>query len=314
MLLLAQAAEVRAQDPPAPSAKADLHAAFAKAGIDLDLEHKCLTVKAKVGRPADLLEFVLITRIGKAHEALLLTEVQPSLLNAALLALGLEPGTNATYKEKDPPPSEEEVRAGVDWLIVTPPSGPQVWFTVAWTDGEGHAKEAPIEDWVMDLVTGEGIEEAQWIYIGGRMAPPYRGEPPVYIADLEGNVVSCCYLDPGNHLLTLRHPRARSDQNWWMTEACPEPGTEVKMTVHTRKPALVVAREERLARERAAGKQPKGPPKELPALPASGDNPPPVQREGEGKGKGDGKREGDGKGGGGKGSGEAATGKGPRGR
>jgi hypothetical protein len=266
-----------AQD--ATQSQDELRGAFAKAGLTVDLENKTVALKAKMNRPADLLEYLLITRQGKGHEALLLAEVQPSVLNAALLALGLTPGTNVSFKEKDPLPSEEEVRNGVDWLIVTPPKGPQVWFTVAWKDAADKSRECALEDLVMDLATGEAMEDAQWIYIGGRMAEPYRGEAPVYIADLEGNVVSCCYLDPANHLVTLHHARARSDQNWWLTEACPEPGTELTLTIHTKKPKLTVAREERLAQEKAAGKKPKGPPAELPALPASSDNPPPVKRD-----------------------------------
>lgn len=275
LALLACLPAVAQQDDKPASPEQDLHAAFHKAGLTVDLKAKTVAFKAKVARPADLLEYVLITRHGKAHEAMLVTEVQPSVLNAALLALGLEPGTNFTYKEKDPPPTEEEVRAGVDWLIVTPPKGPLVWFTIAWNDAEGGRHEHPIEDLLMDLETGEGVEGAEWVYIGGRMASPYRGEPPVFVADLEGNLASCCYLEPGNHLVTLRHERARRDDNWWLTDACPEPGTDVAVTIHMTKPKLVTEREARIARDRAAGKKPKGPPAELPARPAGGDDPPP---------------------------------------
>jgi hypothetical protein len=273
--------EVRQEAVPAPAqgGAADVAAAFAKAGITVDLAAKSITLPVKMNRPADLLEYVLITRQGKAHEALLIADVQPSVLNAALLALGLVPGKNVSYKEKDPLPTEEEVRQGVDWLIVTPPEGPQVWFTIAWRDGEGRRHEHVLEDLLMDYATGEAVEAGDWIYLGGRMMSPYRGEPPVYIADLEGNLVSCCYLDPANHLVTLRHERARSDQNWWITDLCPEPGTQMALTLHNVKPGLATEREARLAKEKAAGKKPKGPPMQPPALPAGSDNPPPVKRE-----------------------------------
>ena len=268
-----------AAQEPTPPGKVDLSAAFQQAGLDVDLLAKTVTLKAKMSRPIDLLEYVLITRQGKSHEALLVVEAQPSILNAALLALGLTPGKNVSFKEKDPLPSEEEVRSGVDWLIITPPQGPQVWFTLVWSDAEGKRQERVLDDLLMDLSTGDVLEGGDWIYIGGRMAAPYRGEPEVFIADLEGNLMSCCYLDPNNHLVTLRHERARSDQNWWLTDACPEAGTEMSLTIHTRKPKLVVDREARLLKERAAGKLPKGPPKDLPASPASSDSPPPVKRD-----------------------------------
>jgi hypothetical protein len=51
----------------------------------------------------------------------------------------------------------------------------------------------------------------------------------------------------------------------------------MELTIHVQKPRLVAEREERLAKEKAAGKKPKGPPAELPA-PASSDNPPPSKR------------------------------------
>ncbi len=273
------AAQPPAAAPEAATPKEKVIAALDAAGLRLDLEQRSVTFKARMGRPGDLIEYVLIHRRGKSHEALFLTEAQPSLLNTALLALDLKPGVNVTYKEKDPPPSEEEMRAGADWLIITPPQGTPVWFTVKWTDKEGKVREQAVDDILMDLTTGEAIEAADWIYLGGRMAPAYRGEPEVYIADLEGNLVSTCYVEPNNHLVTLRHERARSDQNWWLTDACPPPETEVQLTIHARKPKLVVEREERLAKEKAAGKVPKGPPKDLTVGPASGDSPPPVKRD-----------------------------------
>lgn len=280
-----------------PAARPDVPEAFAKLGIELDLQGKKLALKVRVGRPADLLEYVLIARQGKSHEALLVAEVQPSILNAAMLLLGLTAGKNVEFKDKDPMPSKAEIEAGEDWFIIIPPKGPQVWFTLAWTDSEGTQHEKALDDLVLDCTTGEALEGADWIYLGGRMAPPYKGEEAVFIADLQGNLVSCCYLDPANHLVTLRHPHARSDMNWWMTEACPPPGTEAKLTVHTIKPKLVQEREERIAKERAAGKKPRGPLDRLPANPASGESvpippeqtPPPKgeKKEGEKKGKGE---------------------------
>ena len=279
LLAAACAAQPPAVEPESLTPKEQVLRTLTAAGLKLDLEQRSVTMPARMGRPADLIEYLLIHRRGKSHESLFLTETQPSLLNAALLALDLTPGTNVTYKEKDPAPSEEEMRAGADWLIITPPKGTPVWFTVKWTDKDAKVHEVAVDDILMDVTTGEAVEGADWIYLGGRMAAPYRGEAPVFIADLEGNLVSTCYVEPTNHLVTLRHERARSDQNWWLTEACPPPETEVALTIHAKKPKLVVEREARIAKEKAAGKVPKGPPKELPVGPASGDSPPPIKRD-----------------------------------
>ena len=100
------------------------------------------------------------------------------------------------------------------------------------------------------------------------MAQLYKGEPEVFIADFEGNLFSICYLTPDNHLATMAHERARDDNNWWITNKLPEPGTEVELVIHRVEPALHVERQKRIAAEagqqaenkqaEAGGKQPGG--------------------------------------------------------
>jgi len=89
------------QQKPAEDPLAEMFRTFAEAGIELDLEARSLSIEAEVGRPDQLLEYLLINPRGKGHEALLVTEVKPSLLNAALLALGFVKGENARMVDKD---------------------------------------------------------------------------------------------------------------------------------------------------------------------------------------------------------------------
>jgi hypothetical protein len=265
----------------AAAARAALLKTFADAGITVDLERGSVTIDAVAARRTDLLEYVIGHRRGKLHESMFITDVQPSLLNAALLAVGMTPGKNADYREKDPLPTEEEVRNGVDPIIVIPPAGTPIWMTVTFADAEGAQVELPVEDLLMDIATEAPVEDVEWIYIGGRTVPPYRGEPPVFIADLEGNLVSTCYLMPENHLVTIKHERGRSDQNWWFTDRCPQAGTEVKFSFHRQRPPVSAAREERIAKDRAAGKKPevKHGDRPLPAPPAGeGGAPPPREK------------------------------------
>ena len=128
----------------------------------------------------------------------------------------------------------------------------------AWKDEDGEVTERCVEDMILDLTTQEPIGACQWIYLGGRMAQLYKGDPEVFIADFEGNLVSVCYLTPDNHLGTMVHERARDDQNWWTTKALPEPGTELDYVFHSKKPKLHEAREKRLAAaaKKAAGQEP----------------------------------------------------------
>jgi len=242
-----------AQDPP-PAADGEallkaMLAQFKEQGITYDKATGTVSIKAVVNAPPDPIEYLLIHRRGKRHEAVFVTEAKPSVLNAALLLLGLEPGKNATYVEKDPPPTLEEIEKGADPIVVTPPSGQQFWMTVRWqVPGAGVTEQGEppppkeveycVEDLLLDLTTQEPIEDCCWIYLGGRMAQLYKGEPEIYMADAEGNLVSVCYMSPDNHLGTIVHERARDDQNWWMTNKVPEPGTEVQFVFHKVEPVV----------------------------------------------------------------------------
>ena len=230
---------------------AELQRQFDAEKIAVDLRAQTVTIPVVMNAPPDPIEYLLIHRKGKKHEAMFYTHSKPSVLNGALLLLGLQPGQNASYKEKDPPPTLEEVEAGVDPLIITAPEGMEFWMTVRFQDiATGKQVEYCIEDLLYDLGAGTPIGATSWIYLGGRMASLYKGEEPVFVADFEGNLVSTCYLAPNNHLGTMKHERARDDQNWWLTTRCPAPGTEAEFVFHRHKPQLMQQREKRLAAER----------------------------------------------------------------
>lgn len=240
--------------PPPPTAEqllAEMQAQFAKEGLELDAKAGTLSIKAFVNEARDPIEYLLVHRRGKRHEAVFWTSAKASLLNGALLLLGLEQGKNATYKEVEPLPTLEEVQAGAETVIVTPPQGKPFWITAHWTDAEGETKACCVEDLLLDLGAGKAVASTAWIYLGGRMAQIYRNEPEVYIADFEGNLFSVCYLSPDNHLATMVHERSRDDQNWLVTELLPPVDTEVKLVVHKQKPKLAVEREARLAKANA---------------------------------------------------------------
>ncbi len=229
-----------------------------KEGIVFDTKAQTVSVPAIVNHPQDPIEYLLIHKKGKRHEAVFVTKCKPSVLNGALLLLGMTPGKNAQITEKNPPPSLEEVQKGADPMVVTPPQGMPFWMTVRWKSPEGQAVEHCIEDMLLDLGTQKAIADCTWIYLGGRMAQLYRNEPEVYVADFEGNLVSICYLSPDNHLATMVHKNARDDQNWWTTTLLPPPDTEVEFVFHRVEPPLHKERAKRLAKEAADAKAKEG--------------------------------------------------------
>lgn len=253
-------AEAKAQDP--QSVLDQVQKQFQKEGIVVDAKAQTVTVPAVVNDPRDAVEYLLIHRRGKRHEAIFWTNSKPSVLNAALLMLGMMPGQNATYTEKQPPPSLEEIEKGADPLVVVPPKGTPFWMTVKWKGEDGKEVEHCIEDMVLDLGTQKPIADCSWVYLGGRMAKIYKDDPEVYVADFEGNLVSVCYLSPDNHLGTMVHENARDDQNWWTTALVPKAETEVQFVFHKNQPVLHQERAARLLREKKAAE----------AVPAEGGN------------------------------------------
>lgn len=253
--------EPKSTEPAAAEASTpeELVAQLAKEGIAVDLRAKTITISTVVNVEMDPIEYALINERGKVHEALLVTEVKPSSLNAAFLLLGYVPGKNARTELIEPQPTEGEVAQGAEWLRVFPPEGMPFYMVASW--GEGADRHTvPIEDLILDLVTEKPLENQEWLYLGGRTASIYRGDPPVFVADLEGNLVSVCYLQPANHLATMKHERARDDQVWWRTELCPKPGTKVELRICREKPPEVIAREKKL--QGAAPEKQQGAPRE----------------------------------------------------
>jgi hypothetical protein len=236
---------------------------FQKEGIVLDAKAQTVTIKAVVNEPQDPLEYLLIHRKGKKHEAMFYTRSKPSVLNAALLMLGLQPGQNARAEEITPAPSIEEIEKGAETVKVTPPKGMPLYLTAKWTTPEGQAVEYCIEDLLLDLSTQKPVVDCTWVFLGGRMAKFYKDEPEVFAADMEGNLISTCYMYPENQLVTISHAAGRDEHNWWLTDRVPPPETEVEFVFHRLEPKIHIEREQRLRRE--AAEQAKDKPTEKPA-------------------------------------------------
>ncbi len=217
------------------SALEQLKKLLAKDGVDLDLKKKQVSVEGKIRIVDDFLEYVLTGPRGKTHETLVVVPSKGSSINAALLALGLKPGTNCKSVPILPKPTEKEYREGAPMNRLIPPKsapnkGSQVWLALSWKDAKGKTQTYRIEDLILDLQAGGPIKDVEWIYLGGRMAPLHRNEPPVFITDYAQNFVSAYYVFIPNHLITIHHKRAANDQNWWPNRTLlPARGTKVKI-------------------------------------------------------------------------------------
>lgn len=205
------------QASPAPEGDA-LTRSFAEHGLLVDLEHGLLALEVRVLIRDELLEYLLVNAKGAAHESLFVTDVQPSLLNTALLTLGVEKGENARWVERVPPPSEDELRAGVSPYEVTPPRGDGFFLYALWYEGEDLFVHR-VEDLVRDLSSGRTMRRHPWVFLGSRMVRPRvaAGAEPAaeqFVADLEGNLVSVVLFSQGNVLVTAALPESLRQTIW----------------------------------------------------------------------------------------------------
>jgi len=172
-------------------------ATLADHGIHLDVEAREVLVKgATIGDARTLaypVEYLVVTEMGQTHEALVLVRSQPSVIDACLRALQLEPGGPTVVRIKDPLPPEEDIEAGLvsPWQV-TAPHGPLIEISMGWVDDGGQRHEASLESLIIDARTGEVLEERGWIYTGSSYANYRRGRGHKrwYKADMEGDVVA----------------------------------------------------------------------------------------------------------------------------
>jgi hypothetical protein len=178
----------------------------------------------------DLLEYVLVAPGGAAHEALFQTDVQPSLLNTALLALGVEPGANATWERIDPPPTLEERRAGKKPYRIHLPVGDGFLMYVAWREKD-ETYLYRLEDLIANLRTARAMERHRWVFLGSAFLDPKEpGDAPVFAADAEGNLINLAFFQSGHTLLSAALQDCE-DQSIWVANPwlLPERGQPVRL-------------------------------------------------------------------------------------
>lgn len=214
---------------PGPDPLDDLRVVFEAQGIDLDVAGERVSIPAEVAVTNELLEYLLVGPQGAAHESLLVTDVDPEMLNAALLTLGVKPGTNADWTRKDPMPSQEEISRGVLPYEVRVPEGDGLFLYVGWR-AKDEVYLFRLEDLVRDRFRGRTLERHAFIYLGSKMVPRGQNGSEVFGASTQGNLINVSFFKEGLTLLTTARPEC-VDQSAWLANAwlLPKRGSEVRL-------------------------------------------------------------------------------------
>ncbi|MBX3323334.1 MAG: hypothetical protein KF757_10120 [Phycisphaeraceae bacterium] len=149
--------------------------------VRLDLASRTIEIDARIATdmhdpqtPDVYLELIACSPDSREHEALVVTDARPSHIHAALLMLGLEPGSPGRFELAD------------GSLRAIPPTGPplEVHFRVP---PDGGAALVPPENWIEVLPDRSTLGPQQWVFAGSairRIAGQER-----YWADLEGTII-----------------------------------------------------------------------------------------------------------------------------
>jgi len=216
-----------AQDP----ALQKLMEALNEQGVHLDPVSNALWVPVRVEVRDELLEYLLVGPAGATHESFFSTRVPASVINTALLALGLHAGQNATWRAKDPRPTDEQLRAGAAPYEVTVPQGDALELYVAWRQKD-DVFFYRVEDLLRNLLSGASMQRHRWVYLGSKLLPrdPRQKEAPkeVFAADVYQNLINIAYFSEAYTLLTAALPEC-VEQTIWLPNAwlVPQRGAEV---------------------------------------------------------------------------------------
>lgn len=174
--------------------------------------------------PDVYLELVACTPDTREHESLVMMRARPSNVHAALLAIGLEPGS----------PGSWAVMGGQ--LVKTPPTGPPLEITIAYRDDAGREVEAAAWDWIVSAKTGDRILPAgsptPFRFAGSTMAVRQGREG--YDADGTGTLIGLTTF--GMETIAWREvisPEAALEEPEWLADRSrvPKFGTPVVVRI-----------------------------------------------------------------------------------
>ncbi|HEY8750845.1 MAG TPA: YdjY domain-containing protein [Tepidisphaeraceae bacterium] len=184
LLLVLFVCSCSAQGAPADDAKVGKlpHLEFSAKTKQVRVECEMLACNAP-------LEFFCCVKGTNDYEAMIRSEVKPSDLHAALLAMGLQPGQPVRYSESTQ-----------KW---TPPQGPPLQITMQF-DRDGKTVSVPAWRWMRDTKTKKTAPPFTWVFAGSRVLPDGK-----YAADITGYLVSIVNFD----LTVIDIPQIASSSN-----------------------------------------------------------------------------------------------------
>jgi hypothetical protein len=185
--------------------------------IQIDLKNRKVRVECEALAVDAPVEFFCCVKGSNDYESILRSEVKPSDLHLALLAVGLKPGAPLTYNESTN-----------KWI---PPRGAPLHVDVEFQK-DGKTVTLPAYRLMRDDKTKKEPPAFSWVFAGSRVMPDGK-----YAADITGYLLSVCNFD----LTVIDVPDIVSSSNdtleWERNpDNMPKAGATVWMIISAAKP------------------------------------------------------------------------------
>ena len=144
-----EAAPAGATDPAASDRHPDLKRLAPNAAVWIDPPGKRVVVAGRVALADGPIEFFACPPKTKEHESVVVVDASARLVHTALLAIGLKPGSPASFDG-----------------AYRPATGDAVAVEVCWRDTEGEHC-LPAQRWVRDSRTGKQLD-CHWVFAGSQ--------------------------------------------------------------------------------------------------------------------------------------------------
>lgn len=204
--------------PTPPSIREVSPGVFQVGGVKLEKAVRRVSFPAKLNMNDGPLEYLLVTAMGKTHESVLRTDIEPHHLQVAMLLLGAKgtqgaPLTNA--------PSGGPITQGPAGERNPPLPGDPVLIEVTWTQN-GKAQRKHIEELVFNKRAKEPMSKGPFTFTGSRV---WQGK---FVAQTEGSLIALI-TDPD---AVFNNPRPHRDaDDTWVVRKQDVPAAETPVEV-----------------------------------------------------------------------------------
>jgi hypothetical protein len=179
--------------------------------IWLDKQQKQVIFLAATCRADWPLEFFATLR-DRSYESVVVTDVRPRLVHAALLAVGAKPGKPVQFEPN-----------------YSPPSGTQVEIEVRWKDKEGKVEKAPAQQWIRNIRTKKAMD-VTWVFAGSAFHKDEAGRDH-YLAD-GGDFITVLNLPTAMLDVPMKSVGALESRSYeGFVDHMPLPGTPVTVVL-----------------------------------------------------------------------------------